>query len=69
MTNNAPQQISPAPDTQKPQFTDERQYDQVNFHSSEQLCPVCQEGRLDFDGCLNLICPVCGFTQTGGGFT
>jgi uncharacterized Zn finger protein (UPF0148 family) len=36
---------------------------------TQQACPVCQVGRLVFDGCLNLTCPTCGFTQTGGGFT
>jgi hypothetical protein len=33
------------------------------------LCPACQQARLDFDGCLNLVCPVCGFFAGGGGFT
>ncbi|MBN2256639.1 MAG: hypothetical protein JW704_02295 [Anaerolineaceae bacterium] len=36
---------------------------------SEQICPHCQRGHLEYDGCLNLTCPECGFIQSGGGFT
>jgi hypothetical protein len=32
------------------------------------LCPQCQLGILDYDGLLNLVCPVCGQGQ-GGCFT
>lgn len=32
------------------------------------LCPHCQEGRLDYDGLLNLACSRCGFAL-GGCFT
>jgi hypothetical protein len=32
------------------------------------LCPQCQKGILDYDGLLNLVCPVCGQAQ-GGCFT
>lgn len=31
-------------------------------------CPVCGLGIMDYDGLLNLVCPVCGYTQ-GGCFT
>jgi hypothetical protein len=34
-----------------------------------EICPQCHTGKPVIDGCLNLSCPVCGFTQTGGGFT
>jgi hypothetical protein len=30
-------------------------------------CPMCGKGILDYDGLLNLACPVCGFQSTGGG--
>lgn len=30
------------------------------------LCPRCGEGRLDYDGVLNLTCPKCGYTLGGG---
>jgi uncharacterized protein (DUF983 family) len=46
--------------------------DKVNLErnsDTKRLCPNCQAGRLAFDGCLNLTCPVCGYTDTGGGFT
>lgn len=33
-----------------------------------QTCPVCGLGIMDYDGLLNVVCPVCGFTQ-GGCFT
>ncbi|HEY9088062.1 MAG TPA: hypothetical protein VIO36_07830 [Anaerolineaceae bacterium] len=32
------------------------------------ICPACGKGILDYDGMLNLVCPICGFTQ-GGGYT
>lgn len=33
-------------------------------------CPRCQEGRLDYDGMLNLFCPACGEKfNSGGAFT
>ncbi|MEW6567474.1 MAG: hypothetical protein AB1449_04775 [Chloroflexota bacterium] len=28
-------------------------------------CPVCRRGTLEYDGCLNLVCPVCGYISTG----
>lgn len=31
-------------------------------------CPVCGVGIMDYDGLLNLVCPVCGFGE-GGCFT
>jgi len=31
-------------------------------------CPNCHQGILDYDGLLNLVCPVCGQGQ-GGCFT
>lgn len=31
-------------------------------------CPRCHTGRLDYDGMLNLACPVCGYAM-GGCFT
>lgn len=33
-----------------------------------ELCPQCREGRLDYDGLLNLVCPKCGYAL-GGCFT
>ncbi len=29
------------------------------------LCPRCGEGVLDYDGTLNLTCPVCGVVESG----
>jgi hypothetical protein len=28
-------------------------------------CPACQEGRLDYDGLLNLTCAKCGYSLSG----
>lgn len=28
-------------------------------------CPNCGDGILDYDGMLNLSCPVCGFSLSG----
>jgi len=33
-----------------------------------KTCPACGLGIMDYDGLLNLICPVCGFGE-GGCFT
>jgi hypothetical protein len=35
---------------------------------SGDLCPVCRQGRLDYDGLLNLSCEKCGYSL-GGCFT
>jgi len=34
-----------------------------------QKCPECGKGKLDYDGMLQLCCPVCGHLASGGGFT
>ncbi|GAB4456124.1 MAG: hypothetical protein Kow0070_05670 [Anaerolineales bacterium] len=34
-----------------------------------QTCPECGKGKLDYDGLLQLVCPVCGYLASGGGFT
>jgi hypothetical protein len=52
---------------------------QMNFGQSERnfpkkgfrpddLCPICHTERLDYNGLLNLVCPVCGLIE-GGCFT
>ena len=33
---------------------------------SGDLCPHCGAGRLDYDGLLNLACPICGYSLSGG---
>ena len=35
---------------------------------SGDLCPKCREGRMDYDGLLNLSCQTCGYAR-GGCFT
>lgn len=35
---------------------------------SGDLCPNCWQGRMDYDGLLNLTCPKCGYAR-GGCFT
>lgn len=38
------------------------------FHNDPQPgkpCPKCYAGVLDYDGLLNLICTICGYTLTG----
>jgi len=34
-----------------------------------QKCPNCGRGILDYDGLLQLSCPVCRHVAAGGGFT
>jgi hypothetical protein len=36
---------------------------------SGDVCPQCQIERLDYDGLLNLTCPGCGFSPSGGCFS
>jgi len=31
------------------------------------LCPQCGQGKLDYNGTLDLECPVCGYIVGGGG--
>ncbi len=33
--------------------------------SAGESCPHCKVGRLDYDGCLNLVCPRCGYLTLG----
>lgn len=33
----------------------------------DSLCPQCKEGRLDYNGMLQLECPACGFINAEGG--
>ena len=47
------------------QKTDERILPRTLFLAGE-ICPFCSQGRLDYDGMLNLICPACGKMETGG---
>ncbi|MBM3153675.1 MAG: hypothetical protein FJZ96_15975 [Chloroflexi bacterium] len=35
------------------------------YHSGAS-CPVCDAGRLDYNGLLDLECPQCGWTLSGG---
>ncbi|MDY6872890.1 MAG: hypothetical protein SVR81_02825 [Chloroflexota bacterium] len=30
-----------------------------------KLCPRCGEGKIDYNGLLHLVCPVCGLTEAG----
>lgn len=30
-------------------------------------CPICKNGKLDYNGLLQLECPVCGFVNGEGG--
>lgn len=31
-----------------------------------EACPACGIGRLDYNGLLELECPLCGYRDTGG---
>ncbi len=31
-----------------------------------QPCPRCHQGIMDYDGLLNLVCPVCHYVEGGG---
>lgn len=37
--------------------------------SRGSTCPECEKGILNYDGLLNLVCPVCGYQAPGGAFT
>lgn len=31
------------------------------------VCPACEKGKLDYNGLLELECPICGFRYSPGG--
>jgi len=33
------------------------------------ICPRCHRGFMDYNGLLELTCPVCGYKEPGGAFT
>jgi hypothetical protein len=33
---------------------------------SGQACPRCSQGKLDYNGLLELECPLCGYVISGG---
>lgn len=47
------------------QKTEERILPPASFLAGE-ICPFCGQGRLDYDGMLNLVCPACWKMETGG---
>lgn len=34
-----------------------------------EACPECHQGIMEYNGMLNLVCPVCGYREPGGAFT
>ncbi|HAF61873.1 MAG TPA: hypothetical protein DCK95_06060 [Anaerolineaceae bacterium] len=56
--------------------TDEKDEQNSHPHENEPICgffagarcPKCKQGILDYNGMLNLQCPICGF-ENGYGFT
>ncbi len=34
-----------------------------------QVCPICSQGTMDYDGLLILSCASCGYREPGGGYT
>lgn len=59
-------------DTAPKQFSqsDENKGSQVKPFRPDILCPNCGEARLDYNGLLELECPVCGISFGGGaGYT
>jgi len=31
----------------------------------DSLCPHCHSGKLEYNGLLELVCPECGYKETG----
>jgi len=69
MNNKAADPGRPAKENQQPSDKSAVQTSSGSNTDKTQQCPDCQTGLLVFDGCLNLTCSVCGYTDTGGGFT
>jgi len=58
--NSMEESISVAPaDKDKPVF---------HIQRSGDMCPSCRQGRLEYDGRLNLACPNCAYA-VGGCYT
>ena len=34
-----------------------------------QPCPQCRQGIMEYNGMLDLVCPVCVYREPGGAFT
>lgn len=56
-------------DDQKDEQEDKCNNSQGYWRKAGDICPKCHKGILDYDGMLNLTCPSCGMTETGGCFT
>jgi hypothetical protein len=50
------------------QLTEDLLVDIPVHYQAGARCPECRRGILDYDGLLNLVCPLCGQGQ-GGCFT
>lgn len=59
---------SNAPQVELPLFLREQAPMQVSAPLRRgDVCPNCGEGRLDYNGLLNLECPLCRWALSGGG--
>ena len=54
------------PDSPKP---NESEGEYLANDCRDQRCPQCGQGILDYNGLLDLVCPVCGYREPGGSFT
>jgi hypothetical protein len=60
--------LFPPPEKQDVQLDQNHPIEIPIRYQAGALCPQCRLGILDYDGLLNLVCPVCGQGQ-GGCFT
>lgn len=44
----------------------DKQADSQKPHCPGSICPNCGKGKLDYNGLLELECPICGYRDTGG---
>lgn len=58
----------PKPDSKGDVKGSETKTERPHEARAKGICPRCGEGVLDYDGTLNLTCPVCGVVE-GGCFT
>jgi len=64
MSKQPPESVPPEKESTSPWFLESPAPVRKAARAGD-LCPVCQQGVVDYDGMLNLVCPYCGYREGG----